>query len=313
MNATIPVITMLAGFGLTWLLLKLQLPFLPRDHGRAFAVNGTLSKGKLRGVGLVFMAVFLLLAAVNGPMDRELVINLVLLAITTLAGYLDDAALVPWGEYRKGAIDLGVSIAATVNFIAAHGTQIRLFGLVLELPYVVYLILGTVLVWAAINVTNCADGVDGLCASLVILSGLSFAFLFPEALGAMAGGTWILAAILAAYLCFNASPSSMLMGDAGSRPLGLFLAILAMRSGHPFAYLLLSAILILDGGLGLFKISVIRFLKWKNFLHELRTPIHDELRAKRGWSDTQVVSRYMILQGVLSAICALLLRLGGTP
>lgn len=31
---------------------------LPSDQGRAFAVNGSLSKGKLRGVGFIFVLCF---------------------------------------------------------------------------------------------------------------------------------------------------------------------------------------------------------------------------------------------------------------
>ena len=35
----------------------------------------------------------------------------------------------------------------------------------LIIPKAVYIILGIVLIWISINVTNCSDGVDGLCAS----------------------------------------------------------------------------------------------------------------------------------------------------
>ena len=48
----IAMLGVLAAFILTFLMLKFPFPFLPKDQGRAFAVNGALSKGKLRGVGL---------------------------------------------------------------------------------------------------------------------------------------------------------------------------------------------------------------------------------------------------------------------
>lgn len=51
------------------------------------------------------------------------------------------------------------------------------------------------------------------------------------------------------------------MGDAGSRALGFFIAVLAMKSGHPLIYILLALVLIIDGGLGLVKIFLLRFLK----------------------------------------------------
>ena len=56
----IAMIGVLVAFILTFLGLKFPFSFLPVDHGREFAVNGALSKGKTRGVGLTFYAVLLL-------------------------------------------------------------------------------------------------------------------------------------------------------------------------------------------------------------------------------------------------------------
>ena len=121
----------------------------------------------------------------------------------------------------------------------------------------------------------------------------------------MATAGEILCAVLLAYLYFNCSPSSMLMGDAGSRALGFFIAILAMKSAHPFAYIVLSIVLIIDGGLGLIKVSLIRFCKI-HIMTNLRTPIHDHVRKNMEWSDTQVVIRFVIMQIVVSIIFAAL-------
>ena len=53
----------------------------------------------------------------------------------------------------------------------------------------------------------------------------------------------------------------MLMGDAGSRALGFYIAVIALKSTHPFIYILLAAVMIVDGGIGLVKIALKRFLK----------------------------------------------------
>ena len=66
------------------------------------------------------------------------------------------------------------------------------------------------------------------------------------------------------------------MGDAGSRPLGLLIVILVLKSSHPFSYILLSAVLLVDGIAGLIKIFLKRFLKIE-VLKNVRTPIHDEM------------------------------------
>ena len=40
------------AFALTIIMMKALADKLPHDQGRAFAVDGSLSKGKVRGVGL---------------------------------------------------------------------------------------------------------------------------------------------------------------------------------------------------------------------------------------------------------------------
>ena len=64
-------------------------------------------------------------------------------------------------------------------------------------------------------------------------------------------------------------------------------------------YLLVAAVLIADGGLGLVKVSLLRFLKI-HILKNTITPIHDHVRKKGGWSNAQVVFRFAIIQIVIS-------------
>lgn len=103
------------------------------------------------------------------------------------------------------------------------------------------------------------------------------------------------------YLWYNATPSRLLMGDAGSRAMGVFISIAALKTGSPFLYIPAAFMLIADGGLGLLKVSLIRVFK----IHILRntlTPLHDHVRKKKGWSNTQTVFRFAILQIVISAV-----------
>ena len=46
------------GFILSAVLIARLRDKLPQDHGRAFAVNGQVSRGKARGSGVVFIPVF---------------------------------------------------------------------------------------------------------------------------------------------------------------------------------------------------------------------------------------------------------------
>ena len=77
---------------------------------------------------------------------------------------------------------------------------------------------------------NCTDGVDGLSASLAVVSIGTFLLAYGEELGDYSTAAIVFIGALLAYLWSNAKPSSLLMGDAGSRAMGFFIAILSPRS-----------------------------------------------------------------------------------
>ena len=101
------------------------------------------------------------------------------------------------------------------------------------------------------------------------------------------------------YLWYNATPSRLMMGDAGSRAMGIFISLAVLKTGSPFLFLLVALILILDGGLGLVKVALLRFLKIHIFANTTM-PLHDHVRKKIGWSNTQTVFRFAIIQIVIS-------------
>lgn len=295
-------ISAVIAFAICFILLKLKLPFLPKDKGRAFAVNGEVSKGKIRGVGLIMICAFVLCSIFLLPITKEFAFYHILLFLEMLSGYLDDASDKPWSDYKKGFIDLVICVLISVVFVYNNSTTIMIFNYEIFVHPILFVILSTVLLWIGINVTNCSDGVDGLCGTLSIVSLLGITLIFFDQIGEQyATYSVIMIGVLIAYLCFNTSPSSQLMGDAGSRPLGLLIVIMILKSSHPFSYILLSAVLLVDGIAGLIKIFLKRFLKIE-VLRNVRTPIHDEMRKNHGWSDTQVVVRFTIIQIVLSAI-----------
>lgn len=297
----------LASFFITFGAIKLFRGSLPKDQGREFALNGKLSEGKPRGAGIILIITFILSSVLFVPLDLELIIYLGLIFIEMMSGYLDDSAKVPWGEYKKGLIDLVVAIGVSVTYYSYNGSVIDFAMLGIrdvKIPAVLFIILGVILVWAAINVTNCSDGVDGLCGSLTVIS-LITAYIMLFFLGRRHSfGTMLLIIIICVltYLWFNASPSKLLMGDAGSRALGVILAIAFLQTGSPITFIFAAFMLILDGGLGLIKVSAIRYLKLKGFMKSIRTPIHDQMRKVKDWSDTQVVFRFSILQIIISLI-----------
>ncbi len=298
-------ICLLVAFGFTALLLHAFHEKLPQDQGRAFAVNGQLSKGKARGAGVLFIPSIALVTMAFVPFSVELLIYMVLLVASMLSGYLDDAAQTPWNEYKKGLIDFAIALIAGITYVGFNTSSIAIMNMTFAIPAPLYVLLAVILVWTSINVTNCTDGVDGLSTMISVVTIGTFLLAFYAELGDFAMTSVVFIGGLLAYLWWNVSPSTLMMGDAGSRAIGFFIAVVAMKSGHPVAYVLAALVFILDGGLGILKITLKRFLKiW--ILKNTRTPLHDEARKNRGWSDSQVVLRFTMLQVLVSAILILL-------
>ena len=305
--------TSILTFILTFILTDKLKGKLPTDIGRAFAVNAEKSKGKPRGAGIIFVTVFCIISFLFAPFDTEYSVYLIFLFLAMMTGFLDDASRTPWSDYKKAFLDLLISVGVSITFVANNPTVIdfRILSAIikkpisLDLPYAVYVILATVLIWMAINVINCTDGVDGLCTSLSFISIFTFIIItFEEDFVTY---EFIFLMALAGYLWFNASPSILLMGDAGSRTIGVFMAIAAMKCGDPILFIPICIVFIIDGGLGLVKIFLKRFFKI-SILVNTRTPLHDHARKQKGWSDTQTVLRFCILQFIVCVLVLMVLR-----
>ena len=277
--------SILFAFAVTCLAIYMGKNILPRDGGRAYAINGSKSVGKPRGAGIIFILVFTITCMLFVNLTSEIIIYLILVLAAMLSGYLDDASSSPWGELKKGIIDFIIAVMAAVTYLHYNPNtfDIALFKLTVTLNPVIYGILIVILIWASINVTNCSDGVDGLCGTLSAIT-LTSAFLL--------------------FRIFDIESSFrhviLIMGDAGSRAIGIFIAFSFLKLHCPLLFIPLAIILIIDGGLGLIKVSFIRFLHI-NLMQNIRTPIHDHMRKNKGWSDAQVVFRFAIIQIVVAA------------
>ena len=302
-------------FGLTYMCMAKPFKFLPRDGGKfvidakgnKVAVNES-SSGKFTGVGLVFVCIFLVLTLLFVQFSVELMLYICLAGLMMLTGYLDDASRSPWGELIKGMMDLGLAVLTVVVFLVFNSSDITFFGSDSHIPLVLYAILAVMLIWGSINVTNCSDGVDGLAGTVSLIELLAIAFIFRKSLNEYSGVAIVLAFALVAYLAFNWNPSTVLMGDAGSRTIGYMLALLCMKSGHPFSFILLSFVFLFDGGLGLLKLAVMRVTK-KPFLSKIRFPFHDELRKNRGWKIPKIVIFFSVCEIVFAVITGLIVKL----
>ncbi|MBQ7957774.1 MAG: phospho-N-acetylmuramoyl-pentapeptide-transferase [Clostridia bacterium] len=292
-------------------LLKAFKNKLPQDLGRDFAFNGKLSRGKARGAGLIFIICFIAASALFISVSLEYLAYYALIFAGMMSGYLDDRAEKPWGEYKKGIIDLAISFLLALTFANFNAglLNIDLFFVSFAVNKWIFIALATVFFWLMINATNCTDGIDGFCGSLSINSLVAILVI-----GAISGmnGTHTMSIVsmifvIVAYLWFNAEPSTMLMGDAGSRAIGLFIGLSVLKTGNMVLALPICFIILLDGLIGIVKIILIRFLKIQA-LKNIRTPLHDHFRKNKGWSNTQVIFRFNMIQALISVLTIILLN-----
>jgi len=315
------VLALYIGFIVTYRLLPKFYKFLPSDRGRDFTLTKEVAKGKPTGSGVIFISIFFILSLIFAPLDWLQIGILVLTWLMMLTGYLDDRSTKGWGEYIKALLDLVICVSASTLLAICLSKNSQDGNLYFWLPFIthkiqipiwLYIIICTVMLWTSVNTTNCTDGVDGLSSTLVLLALIVMGMIFYVILGhkdiaayllvpnledgaSWAVITYCLTGVLMGYLWHNAFPSSVLMGDAGSRALGFYIGICVMISGNPLIILATSSIILINGGMGLLKVALKRFFHI-SILETIRFPLHDHMRKNHGWSPTQVLIKFLIIQ-----------------
>jgi phospho-N-acetylmuramoyl-pentapeptide-transferase len=312
-----------AGFAasalITWISLPLLWRFLPTDRGRAFAVNAELSVGKPVSAGLIFVSIFCLVSLVFVPISARCLWTIPLMIGAMIVGYLDDKRG-GYSEYTLAILDLIIAFAAAITIWGVNDVTIWLPGwrptITLEPWYAIPLATGVI--WMSINAVNCSDGVDGVSGSLtgtaiMLLGALLYAVIGNQSVAGYLrvpfnpeGQAWgimafLMVGCLAGYLWYNAAPSQVLMGDSGSRPLGLLIGMLVLATNNPLFLLMIGSIILLNGATGIFKVALLRFFKVR-VLAGIRFPLHDHCRKELGWSNTQVLVRFMLLHLAVSGL-----------
>ena len=166
----VALLGILGAFILTCFCLHTFMGKLPKDLGRDFAHNGKLSAGKPRGAGFIFILVFSVAAVLTGKLNTELIIYLILVIAAMMTGFLDDCSRAPWGELKKGLLDFVIAVMLAVTYLNFNSSDIYMVTInqTVHINPILFGVLAVILIWVSINVTNCADGVDGLSGTLTI-------------------------------------------------------------------------------------------------------------------------------------------------
>ncbi len=184
------------------------------------------------------------------------------------------------------------------------------------------LIIATLSIVGSSNAVNLTDGLDGLAIGCTLI--VSFVFLV---MSYIAGNVKISAYLLVPYvpgageltvccaamigaglgfLWFNCHPAQVFMGDTGSLALGGALGIMAVLIHQPLVLVIAGGVFVAEAlsvllQTGWFKLS----RRWYGAGRRLflMAPLHHHFE-KKGWYESQVVTRFYIL-GLLCAVVAL--------
>jgi len=197
-------------------------------------------------------------------------------------------------------------------------------------PWWIYVPVASFVLWFTMNATNCSDGVDGLAGTLTTITLVMLAVILYIVVGYRPvahyfllpvyseSARWAIVVMTVAggfggYLWYNAEPSKILMGDAGSRFLGILVATASLMTGNPFLVVAIAPVVLVNGGGGLGKLVLLRFAKKAGFdigednvIRKIRFPLHDHCKKNLGWSNAQVLMRFVLLQILLMPMLLIL-------
>ena len=196
-------------------------------------------------------------------------------------------------------------IASALFLLAARvlldvDTAIRLpfADTVLELGWFYYP-LALIYLTGLVNALNLTDGVDGLLSTTVaVVAGFFLLWGYSESEeSVMLMGALLLGATLG-FLCFNAHPAKVFMGDTGSLFFGGAVSAVGIVTEHPLLVLIACGVFVIEAASVILQVLYFKLSDGKRLFR--MAPLHHHFELG-GMHETKVVAMYMSITG---AICA---------
>lgn len=252
-------------------------------------------------------------------------------------GFLDDYAKVA-RRCRDGVsgrlklvFQFAIAMCAVFFLMSAHQTGDFMFSFMVPLMTeplfsglsgaMVSFVVGVFVVVGSSNAVNLTDGKDGLAAGSIIFSAMAFAvfayvcghLVFSEYLKVpfIPGSSEVVvfaAAIIGAstgFLWYNCHPASMFMGDTGSLALGGSIGLIAVLVRQELTLALVGGVFVMEALSVIIQVTSFKLTGKRVFLC---APIHHHFERK-GWTETQIVTRFWILAGIFAVIGVSTLKL----
>lgn len=300
----------------------------PDSH---FAKAGTPTMG-----GVIIISSTLLSVLLLADLTNPYVWVIIFVAISfALLGFLDDYTKVSKFNYRgisgktKLVIQFVVSLIAfaVIKHYATHNYPTTLTfpflkNLLLDLGYFYFPFAMCVIIGSS-NAVNLTDGLDGLAIGTIAIAVSAFAIIsylvgnvtyanylqiiyIPQA-GEI---TVICSALIGSslgFLWYNCKPAQIFMGDTGSLSLGGILGTISVITKHEIVLSIIGGVFVIETVSVIIQVYYFKLTKGKRFF--LMAPIHHHFE-KKGWAETQVVTRFWILAIIfaLAGLSSLKLR-----
>lgn len=298
---------------------------------RVLSKKGTPTMG-----GLIIVTVMDLAGLLWAQWNELVVLTLLSLIVLAALGFYDDYAKIT----RQNNLGTTSLIKLSVQTLLAGFIGIYLWYLPetskliteINVPFyknavltgagIVGLIITILAIVGSSNAVNLTDGLDGLaigCTLIVTAVFLVFTYIagnsffadylqVPYVQGADELTVFCSAMFGASlgFLWFNCHPAQVFMGDTGSLALGGALGIMAVLIHQPFILLIAGGVFVIEA------VSVMIQRSWFKFTKRTRgegqrvflmAPLHHHFE-KKGWYESQVVTRFYILC-ILCALVAL--------
>lgn len=269
---------------------------------------------KLGGFSIFGGVLFSVLLFVDASLFHEFKYSLAGFVILFLAGFLDDIkSLPPWQKF------VFQTLAAMIIVLPGKVLLSSFYGFlgVYELSWGYSVLVSVFLLVGITNAFNTIDGVDllatlhGFWVTMFLAIWLVLSLQFNAALISIA-----ICGALAAFIYFNAPPARIFLGDSGTMPIGMAIAMLLLKSVNvagvytgiyalenaPVLAFSLLAIPLFDLG----RLSILRLLNGHSPFHGDRNHLHHVLQD-RGWSHARI-SYTLNLSGIGIFLIVLLLN-----
>ncbi|MEG1752847.1 MAG: phospho-N-acetylmuramoyl-pentapeptide-transferase, partial [Christensenella sp.] len=332
MNFTLNLLlTILISFVITFVAAKILIPLLKKvkagQHVRDDGPQTHLVKEGTPTMGGIAMMIGIIAASFifsSGDIKYTLFAVITVLSFAII-GFLDDGLKLfkkrSLGLRAWQKIVLQIIAAAIVSCLAYYWLKIDFVVVPVSgdswnmgwgfIPFTMFVLI------AMVNSVNLTDGLDGLATGITLINSATFLLIFVlSVLGAvmtagreivadMSNMTMFTAAVAGscvAFLCFNAHPAKVFMGDTGSFALGAALTAMGIATGMQlflpimgFMFVLSSISVIIQ--VGSFKLRGKRVFRM--------APLHHHFELG-GASETKVVAGYMIATALLCIGCFVL-------